>query len=309
MSQKPTLVILAAGMGSRFGGLKQIEPIGPHGEIIIDYSIYDSKKYGFGKVVFIIKKENEQSFKEAIGDRVSKHIEVEYVFQELADLPEGYSVPDGRVKPWGTGHALLCCKDVIRENFAVINADDFYGPSAFRLLAEFLTKDENIENAEKPEFCLVTYSLGNTLSEIGTVSRGVCAVDNKGFLQTIDETKKIQRVDGEIVSFDANDNIASKFPDNTPVSMQTWGFTPALFDRLEKGFLEFLDDKSENPLTGEYFIPVEIDKMINANEVDVKTLASVDSWFGITYKEDRELAVNSIDKMVQDGIYPEKLWS
>lgn len=306
MSQKPTLVILAAGMGSRFGGLKQIEPIGPNGEIIIDYSIYDSKKYGFGKVVFIIKKENEQSFKEAIGDRVSKHIEVEYVFQELSDLPNGYSVPKDRVKPWGTGHALLCCKDVVRENFAVINADDFYGPSAFRLLGEFLT---NTKNEEKPEYCLVTYSLGNTLSEIGTVSRGVCKVNNDGFLQTIDETKKLQKIDKEIVSLDADDKIVNSFSDDTPVSMQTWGFTPNLFEQLESGLVEFLNDKNENPLTGEYFIPVEIDKMINSNKVNVKTLPSVDSWFGITYKEDRELAVNSINKMIKDGIYPEKLWN
>lgn len=306
MSLKPTLVILAAGMGSRYGGLKQIDPIDENGHKIIDFSIYDAMRAGFGKVVFIIKKEMEQDFRSCIGDAVSRKIPVEYVFQSLQDVPAGFSIPEGRVKPWGTAHAVLACKDVVKEPFAVINADDYYGVSAYQSLYDFLT---NVPEQEKMPFCMVGYELQNTLTEYGSVARGCCQMDAAGYLETIVERTKIIKTE-EGASYSEDDGATyHPLPGNMLVSMNMWGFTPGIFQELQASMDRFFASEVEkNPLKSECYIPMEVGRMIKEGKATVKVLSSKDRWFGVTYKEDKPFVVESVRQLREQGVYPDILW-
>lgn len=299
-----TLVIMAAGMGSRFGGLKQIEPIDEYGNFIIDYSIYDAIREGFTKVVFIIKEENYEIFRETIGKRVEKYIEVEYVFQELDKLPNGYVVPDERVKPWGTAHAILCCKDVVKENFAIINSDDFYGRDAFRAMGEFLANN-NGDN-EISEYAMVGYKVKNTLTENGSVKRGVCEIEGNYLTKLIES--KIEYVSDELIAtpLEGGDNFLV-FEDDI-VSMNMFGFTPAIFDYLEQRFPTFLDSHKEDITTCEYLIPTVVFEQIDRGMVKVLVLKTDAVWQGITYREDKDKVVLAIKEMVNNGEYEEGLW-
>lgn len=290
-----TLVIMAAGMGSRFGGLKQIEPVGPNGEFIIDYSIYDAKRCGFDKIVFIIKEENYEIFKETIGKRVEGKITVEYVFQNNLNVP--IEIPTERVKPLGTAHAILCCKDLVKENFAVINADDFYGYNAYKVLAENLRKT-------KEEFLMVSYLLGQTLTKSGKVKRGVCH-KNGEYLTDITESEVIEE-NGKLVGTELETGKEINVDKNTLVSMNMFGFTPKIFELLEKNFKDFL--LTHDIMKSEYLIPSELSKYIKEGLVDLKVLETDSKWFGITYKEDKEEFTEEINKLVKKGIYPTKLW-
>lgn len=290
-----TLVIMAAGMGSRFGGLKQIEPVGPNGEFIIDYSIYDAKRCGFDKIVFIIKEENYEIFKETIGKRVEGKITVEYVFQNNLNVP--IEIPTERVKPLGTAHAILCCKDLVKENFAVINADDFYGYNAYKVLAENLRKT-------KEEFLMVSYLLGQTLTKSGKVKRGVCRKDGE-YLTDITESEVIEE-NGKLVGTELETGKEINVDKNTLVSMNMFGFTPKIFELLEKNFKDFL--LTHDIMKSEYLIPSELSKYIKEGLVDLKVLETDSKWFGITYKEDKEEFTEEINKLVKKGIYPTKLW-
>lgn len=301
-----TLVILAAGMGSRYGGLKQIDPVGPNNSIIIDYSIYDAVKAGFNKVVFIIKKENEQLFKEVIGDKVAKHIKVEYVFQSLDKLPDGFALPEERVKPWGTAHALYCCRGVIKEPFVVINSDDFYGRGAFTNLSEWIEK--TAFNGKPYKFAMAGYYLRNTLTDNGTVSRGVCEVTADGKLSDVIERTKIKRVDGQIAYTEDCENW-NELSEDSVASMNCWCFTPEIIDEIERYFIEFLaKEVSENPLKSEFYLPFLVRDMLKEGKCGVDVIPTEDKWFGVTYKEDKPDVVNSISSLVANGIYPEKLW-
>lgn len=304
--KKPALVILAAGMGSRYGGLKQIDPVDAQGNKIIDFSIYDARKAGFEKVVFIIKKENEQDFRSCIGDAVSRYMEVEYVFQDINKVPEGFEIPEGRVKPWGTAHAILCCKDCVKEPFAVINADDFYGRSAFKTLYDYLTTHED---DELHRYAMVGYELGNTLTENGSVARGCCVTDENGYLVTIAERTQIEkRPDGAAYSEDGGKTYTD-IPLNTPVSMNMWGFTPSIMEELDKAVNHFFKEGvKDNPLKAECFLPIEVDKLLKEKKATVQVLSSKDKWFGVTYKEDKPFVMESIQKLKDAGVYPEKLW-
>jgi UTP-glucose-1-phosphate uridylyltransferase len=300
-----TLVIMAAGMGSRFGGLKQIEPIDEYGNFIIDYSIYDAIKEGFKKVVFIIKKENYDIFRDTVGKRVESHIEVEYVFQELDKLPLGYTVPEGRVKPWGTAHAILCCKDVVKENFAIINSDDFYGRDAFRVISEFLKKDNS--DSEYQEYAMAGYKVVNTLTENGSVKRGVCETEGKYLTKLVES--KVEYVSGVLTATPlegGNDFIVGE--DDT-VSMNMFGFTPHIFDYLEKRFPEFLDDHKEDIETCEYLIPTLVFEEIENKTARVEVLKTDAVWQGITYKEDKPKVVSEIKALVDNGEYISGLWN
>ena len=299
-----TLVIMAAGMGSRFGGLKQIEPIDEYGNFIIDYSIYDAIKEGFTKVVFIIKKENYDIFRETVGKRVEKYIEVEYVFQELDKLPSGYTVPEGRVKPWGTGHAILCCKDVVNENFAIINSDDFYGRDAFRVIGEFLRNNNN--NDEVSEYAMAGYKVKNTLTDNGAVKRGVCQVED-GYLTKLIESS-IDRVDGKLVASPLEGGEDFIVSEDDTVSMNMFGFTPRIFDYLEERFPSFLDEHKDNMDKCEYLIPTLVFEEIDKCMARVRVLKTDAVWQGITYREDKDKVVNEIRKLVLNGEYPEGLW-
>ena len=290
-----TLVIMAAGMGSRFGGLKQIEPVGPNGEFIIDYSIYDAKRSGFDKIVFIIKEENYEVFKETIGKRVEGKIKVDYVFQNNLNVP--IEIPKERVKPLGTAHAILCCKDLVNENFAVINADDFYGYNAYKVLAENLRKT-------KEEFLMVSYLLGQTLTKSGKVKRGVCRKDGE-YLTDITESEVIEE-NGKLVGTELETGKEINVDKNTLVSMNMFGFTPKIFELLEKNFKDFL--LTHDIMKSEYLIPSELSKYIKEGLVDLKVLETDSKWFGITYKEDKEEFTEEINKLVKKGIYPTKLW-
>ncbi len=306
--QKPTLVILAAGMGSRYGGLKQIDPIDNEGHKIIDFSIYDAIRAGFGKVVFIIKKENESDFRTCIGDAVSTKIPVEYVFQEMTNIPDFATIPEGRVKPFGTAHAILCCKDTVKEPFAVINADDYYGVSAFKTLYDFLVADNAA--SDKLSFCMVGYQLKNTLTENGSVARGCCQMDANGYLETIDErTNIIKTADGAAYSKDDGATYIPMSADSL-VSMNMWGFTPDIFAELDDSINRFFkEDILKNPLKSECFIPMEVGRLITEGKATVKVLSSEDKWFGVTYKEDKPFVMDSIQKLKDAGIYPNKLWN
>ena len=299
-----TLVIMAAGMGSRFGGLKQIEPIDEYGNFIIDYSIYDAIKEGFTKVVFIIKKENYDIFRDTVGARVEKYIDVEYAFQELDKLPNGYSVPEGRVKPWGTGHAILCCKDMVHENFAIINSDDFYGRDAFRVIANFLK--ENKKDSEYAEYAMAGYLVKNTLTKNGSVKRGICQVKD-GYLTKLIESK-IERTDRGLVASPLEGGEEFIVDDNDTVSMNMFGFTPQIFNYLEERFPSFLDEHIEQIDSCEYLIPTIVFEEINAKKARVEVLNTSAVWQGITYREDKEKVVSEIKKLVDAGEYPEGVW-
>ena len=291
MKKDITLVVMAAGMGSRFGSLKQLEPIGKNGEVILDFSVYDAIKAGFTKVVFVIKKAIEKDFKEIVGKKIEKKIKVEYVFQEIDKLPEGFSVPEGREKPWGTAHAILCCKDVVKEPFAVVNADDFYGAGAFQKTAEYLQNEEN-------NYCMVGFRLVNTLTENGYVSRGVCVTDCENHLKSVTERTKI--MDCKFTEDDGK-TWQSLAPD-TVVSMNLWGFMPDVFGYIEKGFKEFLS-KNINVPKCEYYLPTVVSSLIETGEKTVDVLVAEDKWYGVTYKEDKDLVVKAIGKMIDEGKY------
>jgi len=298
--QDTTLVVMAAGIGSRFGGgIKQLTPVGPNGEIIIDYSIHDALEAGFNKVVFIIRKDIEEEFRRVIGDRMEKKCKVEYAFQEKENLPEGYSVPEGRVKPWGTGQAVLACKGIVKEPFAVINADDYYGKEAFVKIHDYL-----VEHADDQyNYCMAGFILANTLSENGGVTRGVCKVDENGHLVDVDETSDIiKTADGAAIAGSDKPMDA-----NSHVSMNMWGLTPEFIDILEKGFSEFLDNLSDNPLKAEYLLPIIIDKLIKEKKATVTVLETQDKWFGVTYAEDKQYVIDSFKKLVEDGVYSSPL--
>ena len=297
-----TLVILAAGMGSRYGGLKQIDPITAEGEFIIDFSVYDASMAGFDQVVFVIKRENLELFRETIGKRFENKIKVEYAFQELSDLPEGFNVPEGRVKPWGTAHALLAARDVVSDPFMVINSDDFYGRSAYRMLFEHFAK---LDNAQKYKYAMVGYILENTLTENGTVSRGICAVDENSFLTSVEERTEIRK-EGDMAAY-KSDNGTAFMPLRSVASMNCWGFTPDIFEKLTEGFASFLSEKHADELKCEYYLPFAVCDMLQNGECEVKVYSSEDSWYGVTYKEDKPFVVNSISELKEKGIYPSKL--
>lgn len=298
---KPTLVILAAGMGSRFGGLKQLEAIGPNDEVIIDYSVYDAIRSGFGKAVFVIKKEMEQPFRERLLNRFEGHIETEMVFQELTDLPDRFSVPEGREKPWGTTHATLMAEPATNTPFSVINADDFYGYEAFRDMGRFLA-----EKAADDHYSMIGYRLQKTLSEHGSVSRGVCDIDENGYLNTVIERTKIARENGEIVAYDNGSKLVLQ--PEALVSMNIWGFTPSVFGHLRSEFIKFLEERGDE-MKSECYLPVVVDTLIKRNEVKVSVIDSQAEWFGMTYKEDLEATRNTVLEKIKAGVYPEKLWA
>ena len=303
---KVTLVIMAAGIGSRFGGgIKQLAPIGPNGEIIMDYSIYDALEAGFDKVVFVIRKDLEKDFKEIIGNRIEKEVEVAYAFQELDDIPEKFSGKfTGRTKPWGTGQAILCCKDVVSEPFLVINADDYYGKSAFKEAYSYLT---SIPSADKIQVCMVGFVLKNTLSENGGVTRGICRVDENGMLQEIIETHNIEK-DGDKAVVREGD-IETEYDADSPVSMNMWGLTPDFLDVLEDGFKKFFEKEVPgNPQKAEYLIPIFIGELLEQGKMSVKVLKTNDTWYGMTYHEDVAAVKDSFKKMLENGVYKADLF-
>lgn len=297
---KPTLLILAAGMGSRYGGLKQLDTLGPSGETIMDYSVYDAIRAGFGKVVFVIRKSFEKEFREVFVSKLEGKIEVELVFQELDNLPEGIEYNKDRVKPWGTGHAILVAKDAVMEPCAVINADDFYGAEAYETMARFLTAE-----ASESTYSMCGYLLGKTLSDFGSVSRGVCQMDDKGFLVTVNERTSITKENGNITYTEGDE----KFPlsEKDVVSMNFWGFHPSIFEHLNEKFTAFARANADNP-KAEFYIPFVVDDLMKEGKVSSKVLQSEASWFGVTYQEDRPATVEKLNKLVAEGKYPSKLW-
>jgi UTP-glucose-1-phosphate uridylyltransferase len=300
MATKPTLLLLAAGMGSRYGGLKQIDPIGPAGEAIIDYSIYDALRAGFGKIVFVIRHDIEDAFREAIGRKFEKRAPVEYVFQELDKVPPGFSVPSQRTKPWGTSHAILMAKDVIHEPFAAINADDFYGATSYKILHEQLT-------SASPDYAMVGFILRNTLSDHGAVTRGVCTCDNDSYLQTVTELMKIEK-DGNGAKHLDESGAARKLSGDEIVSMNFWGFQPSLFAHLRELFVDFLKQRGQEEKS-EFFIPAAVNSLVNSGKVRLKVLRTPDSWFGVTYREDKPHVVANVRALIARGDYPDKLWT
>lgn len=303
MKKDITLVILAAGMGSRFGGLKQIEPMGPSDEFIIDYSVYDAIKAGFNKIVFLIKRENYDLFKETIGARVEPHIKVEYAFQELNNLPIGYELPSDRTKPLGTAHAVLCCKDVVNEPFAMINADDFYGRDAFIKAYDFLVNTDSNSN----NYGMIGYMVSNTLTENGSVKRGVCEVDENDYLKSIIESK-VERINNVIVAKPLDGRGEFNVEDNATVSMNFLLFTPSIFKHIEDRFPIFLEENKDNLLTSEYLIPDVLEKLIQENKVTTKVINTTASWYGVTYKEDTPSVRSAIKNLVDNGEYNYNLW-
>lgn len=304
MSQKPVLVIMAAGMGSRYGGLKQIDPVDPYGNIIIDFSIFDAREAGFEKVIFIIKKAIEEDFKIHIGNRISKYMDVAYVYQELDKIPDGYQVPEGRVKPWGTGHAVLCCSALIDGPFAVINADDYYGKEAFVKLHDFLVSEEKTE--EELSMAMAGFLLDHTLSANGTVTRGVCITEGEQLTRVV-ETYGIKEEDGVIVCDDPE--VAKWIHHGERVSMNMWAAPAAFIDKLEAGFAEFLESLNGEAGKREYLLPTIVDQMIQNKTASVKVLETHDHWFGITYQEDKEAVQKEFARLIEEGVYPEKLWA
>lgn len=299
---KPTLLVLAAGMGTRYGGNKQLDEVGPSGETIIDYSIYDAIRAGFGRIVFVIRRDIEEQVKERFVEKLDGKIDVDYVFQETTNLPEGVKVSQDRQKPWGTSHAILVTKDKINEPFGVINADDYYGVDSFKILCDFLVNDKDETN-----YCIVGYKLGNTLSDHGHVNRGVCQADEKGFLKNIVETRQIEKTktgatapvaDGSLIHFSGNEI----------VSMNLWGFKPSCYDFLGKEFRNFIDTQGMD-LKSELDIPTSVDKFVKSGEITIKILMSNERWFGVTYREDKPFVVESIRKMIRNGIYPARIYS
>ena len=304
---KPVLVVMAAGMGSRYGGLKQIDPVGKHGQLIIDYSIYDAVRAGFETVVFVIKHEIEEAFKEAIGERMEKICNVKYAYQELTDLPEGYSVPEGRSKPWGTCHAILAARKVVDGPFAVVNADDYYGPDAFKTIYDYLSTHSDSEGCY--EFSMVGYLLGNTVTEHGHVARGVCVEDENNYLVSVTERTRIEK-EGEDARYTEDDGKTwQPLAGNTIVSMNLWGLSASFMAEAEARFGAFLDKTlAENPLKGEYFLPSVISALIEEGKARAKVLRSADRWYGVTYQADKPVVVAAIAEKTAAGIYPDKLW-
>ena len=302
---KPTLLLLAAGMGSRYGGLKQLDGLGPNGETIMDYSIYDAIKAGFGKIVFVIRKDFEQEFRDKVLSKYEGHIPAELVFQGLDSLPEGFSVPEGRQKPWGTNHAVLMAKDAIKEPFCVINCDDFYNRDAFMVIGKFLSE---LPEGAKNTYAMVGFRVGNTLSENGTVARGICSKDDNENLTTVVERTEIMRVNGA-VSYKDEQGECVDVDDNTPVSMNMWGFTPDYFKHSEAYFKEFLSDpKNIENLKAEFFIPLMVNKLIVEGTASVRVLDTTSKWFGVTYAADRQGTVDRIQQLINEGVYPQKLF-
>lgn len=305
--QKPVLVVMAAGMGIRYGGLKQLDPVGEHGELIIDYSIYDARRAGFETVVFVIKHAIEETFKAGIGDRLSKVMDVRYAYQELDDLPEGYAVPEGRVKPWGTCHAILAARKVVDGPFAVINSDDYYGPEAFAEMYDYLST-----HADQPgcyEYAMVGYLLGNTVTEHGHVARGVCVETEDHFLKSVTEHTHIEKDGDNARSTRDGGQTWEQLPGDTIVSMNLWGFTRSFLTEAEARFPAFLDRAlKDDPIKGEYFLPSVVSALIGEGKARVKVLRSRDRWYGVTYHEDKPVVVSAIARMTQEGLYPANLW-
>ena len=304
--EETALVIMAAGMGTRYGGgIKQIARVGPSGEAIIDYSIYDALKAGFSKIVFIIRKDIEADFREVVGNHIEKVARVEYVFQELDDLPEGFRAPEGRTKPWGTGHAIWTARHVVDCPFVVINADDFYGSGSYKIMHDFLVNDMS-DDRESCDYCMAGYILGNTLSDIGTVSRGICSQDDMGYLRSVVETYHIGWRDGVIKGDDIRGNEYT-LDEGVLCSMNMWGLKANIMDVLDKGFKEFLSRHIDNP-RAEYLLPFVMDRLIRSGEAKIKVLPISDKWYGVTYKEDKQVVTDAIRAMVDEGIYEEKLF-
>ncbi len=306
MDKKTTLVIMAAGMGSRYGGLKQIDPIDSYGNLIIDFSVYDAIKAGFDKIVFVIKHQIEKDFKASVGDRLSKVVEVEYVYQELDKIPEGFSIPEGRTKPWGTGHAILCCKDAVDGPFAVVNSDDYYGAEAYKIMHDFLVSDNK---DDKYGIALMGYKLSNTLTDNGYVSRGICKVEN-GKLCEIHERTHIE-MDGKNAKYTEDEGKTfTSLPGDSVTSMNMWGYNRAFIDELEKRFPQFLATTAkENPLKSEFFLPVVVDSLLKDGVATVDVLTTPDKWYGVTYAEDKPKVTAGIQSLKNKGLYPEKLWN
>ena len=304
---KPVLVVLAAGMGSRYGGLKQMDSVAGHGQSIIDYSIYDARRAGFEKVIFVIKRALEEDFHRLVGDRIARGIQVEYAFQELDDLPAGYAVPAGRKKPWGTTHAVLAARDLIRGPFAVINSDDYYGPEAFRLIYDFLSTQD--EAAVPQRYAMVSYLLGNTVTDNGSVARGVCRVGEDGLLREVVEHTRIEKDGSDARSTLDGGETWVPLPGSTPVSMNFWGFQRSFVDEGEARFPEFLDRiLAENPEKGEFYLPLLVSRLIGEGKAQVRVLPSEDKWYGVTYREDKPGVVAALADMTARGLYPENLW-
>ncbi len=305
--KKPVLVVMAAGMGSRYGGLKQIDPVGNHGQLIIDYSIYDAKRAGFDTVVFVIKHEIEETFREAIGDRLSKIINVKYAYQQLDDLPKGYEVPDGRVKPWGTCHAVLAARKIVDGPFAVVNADDYYGPEGFREIYQYLESHPDSDGCY--EFAMVGYLLGNTVTEYGHVARGICEEDENNYLLKVTERTHIEKMGADARFTEDEGKTWTEVPGSTIVSMNLWGFTESFLKEAEARFPKFLDEALKtNPLKAEYFLPSVVTQLLEEGKARVKVLRSADKWYGVTYKEDKPCVVAAIAEKTASGLYPDKLW-
>jgi NDP-sugar pyrophosphorylase family protein len=302
---RPTLVVMAAGMGSRYGGLKQIDPVGPNGEIILDYSVYDALKAGFGRVVFVIKEEIEQVFRERVGKTIEKQCETAYVFQRLDDVPEGFEVPAERQKPWGTAHATLTAKHVIDVPFAVINADDFYGQSSYQVLGDYLRNAQDRDGI--CDYCMVGFVLRNTLTEHGHVARGVCRVDVDGYLVGIRELTQIE-ASGNDARYTEDGETWAELPGESVVSMNMWGFTPSLFSELEAHFLPFLRENDDDILKAEYFLPEAVGELVAEGKATVRVLPTDEQWFGVTYQQDRLRVKRTIQDLVGRGVYPDNLW-
>lgn len=302
---KPTLLLLAAGMGSRYGGLKQLDGLGPNGETIMDYSIYDAIKAGFGKIVFVIRKDFEDDFRQKVLSKYEGHIPAEVCFQAMDKLPEGFTVPEGRQKPWGTNHAVMMAKGLINEPFCVINCDDFYNRDAFMVMGKFLSE---LPECSKNRYSMVGFRVGNTLSENGTVARGICSKDNEGHLTEVVERTEIMRVDGKVCYKDEEGKWVA-VEDNTPVSMNMWGFTPDYFEYSDEYFKEFLSDaKNMENLKAEFFIPLVVNNLIHEGTATVKVLDTTSKWFGVTYAADRQATVDRIQKLIEEGVYPNRLF-
>jgi dTDP-glucose pyrophosphorylase len=301
----PGLIVMAAGIGSRYGGLKQIEPIGPEGEIILDYSIYDAKQAGFRKIVFVIKNEIQEAFQGRIDQTIGQHCEIAYAFQELGNLPQGIEVPQDRRKPWGTAHAVLICQHLVDTPFAVINADDFYGRTSFQALGTYLRSAQDRDDVY--DFCMVGYNLKNTLTDHGHVARGVCTVDQAGYLEEVRERTRIEKFNGE-VKYTENGETWVDIAGDSLVSMNMWGFTPVVFNELGGRFTHFLNEYRNNLINAEYFLPDVVNQLLEEKKAMVKVLQTQEQWFGVTYKEDRTRVKNAVQKLIQQGVYPENLW-
>lgn len=304
--KRPILLIMAAGMGSRYGGSKQVDKMTDAGEIILDFSLYDAMMAGFNKVIFVIREEHRDVFRELVDERAGRFMEVEYAYQKLDDMPDGYDIPEGREKPWGTSHAVLAARHLIDGPFVVINADDYYGAGAFSSLYDYLMAHED---GEKYEFCMAGYKLENTVTENGHVARGVCELDDEGYLKQVTERTQIEMRPEGIAFTEDNGGSWTVLPEGTVVSMNFWGFSAAMMKELEAGLPEFLDKAlAENPLKGEYLLPATADKLIKSGKARIKVLTSPDKWCGVTYKEDKEDVKNTLEALKDKGFYPEKLW-